>query len=133
MTEGFTDIQINVGVDMTWTNTYQLAKITPLHVAAWTGMASFASYLLGSGAESNTGDGQLRTPLSWASAKGHTEVVASLLKFVTDPDVDDDHGLKPLHYAALGNHHKIVKLLLDSGISRKCHYSLHRLLCPETF
>ncbi|KAK0099478.1 hypothetical protein ONS96_008315 [Cadophora gregata f. sp. sojae] len=104
-------------VDMTWDNTYQLEKISPLHVAAWAGMADYVEHLLNSGNESNSGDGRLRTPLSWASAKGHTEVVASLLEYVIEPDVDDDQGLKPLHYAAQGNHHKIVKLLLDSGVS----------------
>lgn len=107
-------------VDMTWVSSKTLAKTSPLHVAAWAGMNEYTQHLLRSGCENNNGDGQLRTPLSWASSKGHVEVVASLLEYVTDPDVDDDHGMKPLHYAAQGNHHQIVKLLVTSGVSRKC-------------
>lgn len=50
-------------------------------------------------------------------AKGHTEVVTLLLANVSDPDIPDFNGLKPLHYAARGNHHEIVKLLLAAGVS----------------
>ncbi|KAG4439135.1 hypothetical protein IFR05_005372 [Cadophora sp. M221] len=104
-------------VDMVWVSSKDLAKTSPLHVAAWAGMTEYTQHLLRSGCENNNGDGQLKTPLSWASAKGHVEVVASILGYVTDPDVDDSHGMKPLHYAARGNRHQIVKLLVASGVS----------------
>lgn len=104
-------------LDMNWRTKTRWSKVSPLHVASWAGMTSYAEHLLQMGADSNGLDGRERTPLSWASSRGNVEVAALLLKNVTEPDLDDYNGHKPLHYAALANHHKIVKLLLAAGVS----------------
>jgi ankyrin repeat protein len=104
-------------LDMNWPGTTKLSKVSPLHVASWAGMTSYVRHLLQMGVESNGRDGRERTPLSWASSRGSLEVVALLLESVSEPDLDDCDGHKPLHYAALANHHKIVKLLLAAGVS----------------
>jgi hypothetical protein len=104
-------------LDMNWPEKTKLSKVSPLHVASWAGMTSYAEHLLQMGVESNGRDGRERTPLSWASSRGNVEVAALLLKSIGDPDVDDYNGRKPLHYAALANHHKIVRLILAAGVS----------------
>lgn len=92
------------------------SKLSPLHVAAWAGMANYVPHAIQLGYDSNGLDGQERTPLSWASARGHAEVVSLLLENRANADTDDYFGLKPLHYAAQANHYKIVKLLMEAGV-----------------
>ena len=103
-------------LDINWPDS-DWAKVSPVHVASWAGMTAYVRHLLQMGLENNGRDGRDRTPLSWASAKGHTEVATLLIQNVSDPDLDDYNGHKPLHYAALANHDKIVRHLLAAGVS----------------
>jgi ankyrin repeat protein len=43
------------------------------------------------------------------------DVVKLLLERGADPNVKDDDGKTPLHYAAWKGHHKVVELLLEHG------------------
>jgi hypothetical protein len=54
-------------LEMVWNNTRRISKVTPLHVAAWAGVSTYAQHVLGRGDEANGLDGKWRTPLSWAS------------------------------------------------------------------
>lgn len=107
--------ECNAWLDLVWPQS-KVRGLLPLHIAAWAKMESYASYLIGQGVPTNERDESKRTPLSWACAKGHVNIVALLLRHVEDPDLDDSVGWKPLHYAAQANHYKVVKLLLEAGV-----------------
>ncbi|KAK2759100.1 hypothetical protein FQN54_003199 [Arachnomyces sp. PD_36] len=91
--------------------------LPPLHVAAYGGMANYASYLIQrSDSRPDILDHLGRTPLILASLMGHDEVAAILLKQNPEmTEIRDRDGRTPLHHAAQGNHHGIVKLLLKAG------------------
>src|SRR3990167_7649428 len=59
-----------------------------------------------------------RTPLHWASFKGHLEIVKELL-FAEgggiDPKIIDRDGQTPLHLASRNGHLEVVKVLLHGG------------------
>ncbi|KAL0930471.1 NACHT domain-containing protein [Colletotrichum truncatum] len=55
--------------------------------------------LLKDGAEVNLRDGSGDTPLLMASKSGTTALATRLLELAADPNVADDHGATPLHYA----------------------------------
>lgn len=87
-----------------------------LHIAAYAGMAKYASSLIKGGQGVESPDLNERTPLHWAAEKGHTEVVSLLLQHGAIPDPADFKGLKPLHLAAKNNHADVVRLLLQAGV-----------------
>ncbi|KAL1980699.1 hypothetical protein VTN96DRAFT_3616 [Rasamsonia emersonii] len=104
-------------IDIVMKPGYPIQTISPLHVAAWTGMANYVGQLLQSGWDVDETDGHQHTAMGIAAEKGFTDIAALLLKNRAQPDLPDITGHKPLHYAALANHHAIVKLLLDAGVS----------------
>jgi len=104
-------------LDLNWYDSPDPSKLSPVHIAAGAGMTYYVQHLLGLELDSNSLDGAERTPLGWASSRGFTEIVALLLERVSEPDVPDYFGLRPLHYAARANHHQVVKLLLAAGVS----------------
>ena len=55
---------------------------------------------------------QGKTPLSVAAVWGHHDVAAYLVKHKASINSSDDNGWTPLHYAASGNHPKVVEVLL---------------------
>uniref|UniRef100_A0A7S4V8V4 Palmitoyltransferase n=2 Tax=Alexandrium monilatum TaxID=311494 RepID=A0A7S4V8V4_9DINO len=72
--------------------------------------------LLVGGAPIDEVDVEHCTPLLWAAFGGHDEVVRLLLRFKANPDLRDESGQTPLHWAARG-HAGTVALLLAHGAS----------------
>lgn len=68
---------------------------------------------LQSGADVNTKDSEDITPILWAAAKGHTEVVKLLLSTQgIEINTSDKDGMTPLYGAARAGYPNIVRLLL---------------------
>lgn len=94
---------------------------TPLHVAAANGCVQVADVLLEGGAlVSEARDADWRTPIFYAAAYGHSEMIALLCKHGANPNCREhrherslffDHT--PLHYAARNGHLEVVKVLLS--------------------
>lgn len=55
------------------------------------------------------------TPLTEASANGHTAIVTRLLDAEADPNLADGAGWRPLAYAATEGHPEVVTILLSRG------------------
>lgn len=102
-------------VEMTWPS-HLIENISPLHVAAYWGIVNYCQHLIQIGQVVNQLDAELRTPITWASTRGHAHVVDLLLQNKANADPDDRVGLKPLHYAAKANHFTVVRLLLAAGV-----------------
>ena len=120
---------------------------TALHAAAQAGATSIAAQLLAQGLNVDAGCtrrlwrrvpigedaaafatnaagrhalpvGGLR-PLMLAAAKGHTELVALLLKHGADVNATDDSGCGALHAAGQGGQSETYSLLVRSGASER--------------
>ncbi|KAL3472288.1 ankyrin repeat-containing domain protein [Aspergillus californicus] len=96
---------------------YAPESLSPLHVAAWAGLTNAVGPLLDMKQALNglTGSGQ--TPLTLAAKRGHADTVACLVKHGALPDEPETAGLKAMHYAAGSNHHTVVQVLIDAGVS----------------
>ena len=94
---------------------------TLLHLAAFFGHLGWAKILLKrhSGDDLSfhrpvsLGDSHGRTPLFWAAARGHREVVELLLDHGARINTRDRSKLSALHIAVTGVHKDVVSLLLD--------------------
>jgi ankyrin repeat protein len=92
-------------------------KATGLHLAALFGLLHLSKELLLRFAEgrlikADSRDGDGRTPLWWAAALGHEEVVKLLVeRDDVEADSKNRDGLTPLSWAAAGGHEAVVKLL----------------------
>ncbi|KAH8807526.1 ankyrin repeat-containing domain protein [Xylogone sp. PMI_703] len=90
---------------------------TPLHVAAFAGLTTYAKKLIEEGNSVDSRDSQNRTPLHWACSRGHISTVSLLLKAGSALDEEDNEGVKPIHEAARKNHASIVRMLLEAGVN----------------
>jgi len=65
------------------------------------------------------------TPLSAAAAKGHLEQIEFLIDSSADPNMGDDKGEAPLHYAALAGQEAAARLLVQRGAraTNESHFS----------
>lgn len=87
-----------------------------LWAAARKGDAAAVEALLAKGANVNAKFRYGATALSYASDKGHTEVVRVLLAHGADVEVEDTfYKSRPIHWAAINGHAAILKMLLDKG------------------
>ncbi|KAJ5784770.1 uncharacterized protein N7503_009982 [Penicillium pulvis] len=103
-------------LDIDWPENF-IQGLTPLHVAARTGLSQYASHLIHEGgadpnAKSHHGD----PPLYWAALSGHADVVQILIENGADPDGEANEGYKPLHKAASHNRADVVRVLLAAGV-----------------
>jgi ankyrin repeat protein len=96
---------------------FEVPTVTPIHAAAWAGMANYVETLLATGIDPNVSTKLETTPLAMAAQNGHAEVVKLLLRHGAAPDEPDFYGMKPLHYAARANHHAVVQALMDVNVS----------------
>ncbi|KAJ4986829.1 hypothetical protein SVAN01_07634 [Stagonosporopsis vannaccii] len=101
-----------------WTkNEHASRRISPLHIAARFGLTEFARHLQSGKNDVDAVDKSGKTPLWWAAASGHADVIQLLHQSGADPDVDEkDRGLRPLHEAASNNHADAVRVLLEAGV-----------------
>ncbi|KAJ5547867.1 hypothetical protein N7513_005101 [Penicillium frequentans] len=103
-------------LDIDWPENI-IQDLTPLHVAARTGLSQYANHLLHEGgadpnAKSHHGD----PPLYWAALSGHADVAQVLIENGADPDGEANEGYKPLHKAASHNRADVVRVLLAAGV-----------------
>jgi len=125
---------IKCGADV---NTQDNNGMSPLIHASWRGFAEIVRILLDSGADIDSSDNEGRAPLSYAvvplpiergndinnhrspvsyaSGLGFTEIVQKLLGNGTDIQSRDNSGPTPLCCAVLGKHHDVVTLLIARG------------------
>lgn len=88
--------------------------------AARNGDAATVRTLLDKGVDVNTKFRYGATALSYASDKGHLEVVKLLLERKADANVKDTfYGATPIIWAAQKGHAKVVEALLDAGAEGK--------------
>ena len=86
-----------------------------LDYACYDGNAVMALHLINLGADPNKANTYGRTPLHWATNRGHTNVVQLLLWIGADPNKADLDGLTPLHEATMVKEKSIVEDLLKGG------------------
>ena len=111
--QGFADSRPNV-------NVLNEEGFAPLHLAAIRGDCQAARTLLAAGADVNVQQGTYEgTPLQYAAARGHVDVVRLLVRYDAKVDAVDTHGRTPLMWAASHGQHEVVCALLEAGASVK--------------
>ncbi|KAJ5633076.1 hypothetical protein N7490_009415 [Penicillium lividum] len=103
-----------VWLDLAWPG-WKVDGVTPLHVAAQTGLSQLANYILSKGEVVDTESASL--PIYWAASYNHGSVIRVLVDHGADPDAELSEGLKPMHLAAKSNHVDAVKALIAAGVS----------------
>jgi ankyrin repeat protein len=96
---------------------------TPLHIAAANGSVKVAEQLLAKGALVNQAwDADQRTPIFYAAAYGHADILDLLCKHGADPNGREHRqgysafcDNTPLHYAAQNGHVEATRVLLAHG------------------
>ncbi|KAJ5701489.1 hypothetical protein N7488_009037 [Penicillium malachiteum] len=100
-------------LDFSWRRSIN-EKLTPIKIAAQTGLPQFAKHLLSN--EDFMDKNRSKLPISLAASHGHADVVQVLIDHGANPDHEGKEGLKPLHLAAKSNHVEVVKVLLAAGV-----------------
>lgn len=95
--------------------------MTPLHLACLLGVDECVELLCETDkAPLAAKDAEGRTPAHLAAATGHGEILEFLVaepefRALVDPNAQDDHGLTPLHYAAMNNKLGCARTLAENG------------------
>ena len=98
---------------------YDINRITPLTrqsvlgLAIWNHQIKIVNWLLENGANVNTADDMLWTPLMMASYSGFDDIVELLLKYKADPFKRNDKGMTALDLATFYHQDEVVVLLKD--------------------
>lgn len=88
---------------------------TPLHLAAWSGHAQIADYLVKNKADVGAAAMDDMGAIHFAAQKGHLEVVRLLVSSGVSVKSCNRKGMTALHYAVQGSHLALVKYLLKKG------------------
>ncbi|KAF7201380.1 ankyrin repeat domain-containing protein 66 [Nothobranchius furzeri] len=90
-----------------------VSDMTELHQAAAAGNIGNVKKLLAQKYNPNQRDIDWgdKTPLHWAAAKGHTEVVRILVEHGARPCLKTEHGWTPVHFAAEAGQLAVLQLL----------------------
>ncbi|WP_297207111.1 ankyrin repeat domain-containing protein [uncultured Brachyspira sp.] len=93
-----------------------------IHIASARGYTSVVTAILDSNSAKNTGrdivnigDNTGTTPLMWASMNNQVSVIALLMKYKLDIDLQDDDGWTALHFAVASDSYRAVDILLRNG------------------
>ena len=78
------------------------------------------------------GEPDRRSVLHWAVFNGNPSILRCLLPYYDSPNLFDDDGLTPLHFAALYNQVAHMNLLLDHGADVDPVRRQNKSLFPET-
>ena len=87
--------------------------VSPLHLAAYCGLAEVTSKLLKAGNPVDCRDSLSTTPLMYATSGGYTSVVQLLLREGADPNLVCGRSSSSLHRAIANNNVDIARILLD--------------------
>jgi len=90
---------------------------TPMNSASVSGHLQIVELLIQAGADMNTASKDGWTPVNSASSHGLSKIVGALLSAGANLSTPNDHGWTPLIAAVDGNHHNVVRLLLDHDAS----------------
>ncbi|VDO50821.1 unnamed protein product [Schistosoma margrebowiei] len=71
--------------------------------------------LSANGNEIHSTDENGMTPLHWASDRGFTDLVSTLVKYNANINAKDAEGQTPLHYACSCGHDEVIQVLLKSN------------------
>ncbi len=93
---------------------------TELHFAAQAGDVLEVKRLVGSGADVNVQDANGNTPLKYASAEPHPQVLRVLIAHGASPHISDHRGFTPIHCVAGHGFYEeaieMASILFEAGI-----------------
>ncbi|KAK3543653.1 hypothetical protein QTP70_025980, partial [Hemibagrus guttatus] len=113
--EEVVELLLEAGADVDESAGTYPSAVTPLLAAAAMGHAGTVNRMLFWGAAVDGIDGEGRTALCLAAAKGSVEVVRALLDRGLDENHKDDLGWTPLHAAACEGHKSICTVLTEQA------------------
>ncbi|KAI7808558.1 ankyrin repeat domain-containing protein 50 [Triplophysa rosa] len=113
--EEVVELLLEAGADVDESSGAHPSAITPLLAAAAMGHAGTVNLMLFWGAAVDGIDGEGRTALCLAAAKGSVEVVRTLLDRGLDENHKDDLGWTPLHAAACEGHKSVCAILTEQS------------------
>lgn len=107
--------------DIWRTNRNDIPDCSVLHVTAYVGLVSFASYLLSRGSDPDVKDEDGHTPLVYAVMKGQHEMVSLLLQHDASHDIKiktNYYGPRQslITYACRLNHVAVIRALVNGGV-----------------
>ncbi|KAJ5914532.1 hypothetical protein N7504_003415 [Penicillium tannophilum] len=94
----------------------RIEKMSPLHIAAKTGLAQYANFILETGDIRVLNKELASECMELAAIHGYADVVQVLIDHAVNPNIEIYEGLKPLHRAGEYNHADLVKVLLNAGV-----------------
>ena len=93
-----------------------------------TANGAMVSALIRAGSDVNLVDNHGSTPLFYAAAGGHREILKTLIHAGSDVNLVNNHGFTPLFYAGVFGNLKIMKTLLHAGANPNIENQ--DLMCP---
>jgi peptidoglycan/xylan/chitin deacetylase (PgdA/CDA1 family) len=107
-------------------------QMTGLHLAAYFGVKEAANTLLSRWNNADLMDSYGRTPLSWAAANGHVDVVKLLLENGAQPGWKDKNSQTPLSRAVECGSTAVIQLLLGKKVEVDFIYQIVSKSNPDS-